>query len=124
MQAPLKISFKGCEPSSVVRLAIETRAQNLEKLHRRITACQIIVEVPGDHHRHGEPFNIRIQVALPNRKDIFVNKAHGEKSEHEHILVAIKDAFVAVERQIGSLPEASQNHSKLHDLKADSGFAT
>jgi hypothetical protein len=31
---------------------------------------------------------------------ILVSKAHGDAPEHEHVMVAIKDAFAAAQRQI------------------------
>jgi hypothetical protein len=30
---------------------------------------------------------------MPQHKDILVSKAHGDAPEHEHLMVAIKDAF-------------------------------
>jgi hypothetical protein len=37
---------------------------------------------------------------MPQHKDILVSKAHGNAPEHEHVMVAIKDAFAAAQRQI------------------------
>jgi hypothetical protein len=34
------------------------------------------------------------------REEILVSKAHGDAPEHEHVMVAIKDAFAAAQRQI------------------------
>ena len=48
----------------------------------------------------GDLFKIDICVAMPNHKDILVSKAHGDAPEHEHVMVAIKDAFAAAQRQI------------------------
>ena len=50
--------------------------------------------------RHGNLFKIDLCVAMPQHKDILVSKAHGDAPEHEHVMVAIKDAFAAAQRQI------------------------
>jgi hypothetical protein len=50
--------------------------------------------------KHGDLFKIDICVAMPQHKDILVSKAHGDAPEHEHVMVAIKDAFAAAQRQI------------------------
>ena len=118
MQVPLKIAFKGCEPSDAARFEIERHAARLEQFHDRITTCQVVVEVPGTRHRKGDPFGVRVRVAMPGRKDIVVNRPHGDKREHEHINVAIKDAFAAVERQIEDVAREKRGQVKTHEAPA------
>src|ERR1700736_3432670 len=65
-----------------------------------ITSCHVTVIAPTMKRRHGDLFKIDICVAMPNHKDILVSKAHGDAPEHEHVMVAIKDAFAAAQRQI------------------------
>jgi len=115
MQVPLKIAFKGCDASDATRSEIEKHASRLEKFHDRITSCQVVVEVPGTRHRKGDPFGIKVTVAMPGRKDIVVNKTHGDKPEHEHINVAVKDAFDAVERQIEDWAREKRGQVKAHE---------
>jgi ribosome-associated translation inhibitor RaiA len=87
MQVPLDITFQNSEPSEAIRSEVEKQAKRLEKFHGRITRRAVAREID-------------ICVAMPNHKDILVSKAHGDAPEHEHVMVAIKDAFAAAQRQI------------------------
>jgi cold shock CspA family protein/ribosome-associated translation inhibitor RaiA len=100
MQVPLEITFENSEPSEAIRSEIEKHAKRLEKFHDRITSCKVAVVAPQTRHRKGEPFKIDIRIAMPEHKDIIVNKTHGDSPEHEHVTVAIKDAFGKAQRQI------------------------
>jgi ribosomal subunit interface protein len=97
---PLDITFQNSKPSETIRSEVERQAKRLEKFHDRITSCHVTVIVPTMRHRHGELFKIDICIAMPQHKDILVSKAHGDAPEHEHVMVAIKDAFAATQRQI------------------------
>ena len=74
MQVPLDITFRNSEPSEAIRSEVEKQAKRL--------------------------FKIDICVAMPQHKDILVSKAHGDAPEHQHVMVAIKDAFAVAQRQI------------------------
>lgn len=100
MQVPLDITFRNSEPSEAIRSEVEKQAKRLEKFHDRITSCHVTVIAPTMHRRHGDLFKIDICVAMPQHKDILVSKAHGDAPEHEHVMVAIKDAFAVAQRQI------------------------
>src|SRR6202023_3580821 len=100
MQVPLDITFQNSEPSEAIRSEVEKQAKRLEKFHDRITSCHVTVIAPTMKRRHGDLFKIDICVAMPQHKDILVSKAHGDAPEHEHVMVAIKDAFAAAQRQI------------------------
>ena len=100
MQVPLDITFQNSEPSEAIRSEVEKQAKRLEKFHDRITSCHVTVIAPTMKRRHGDLFKIDICVAMPNHKDILVSRAHGDAPQHEHVMVAIKDAFAAAQRQI------------------------
>ena len=100
MQVPLDITFQNSEPSETIRSEVERQAKRLEEFHDRITSCHVTVVAPTMRRRKGELFAINIRVAIPHHKDILVSKTHGDAPEHEHVMVAIKDAFAAAQRQI------------------------
>lgn len=120
MQVPLEISFRNTQPSDSIRSEIEQEARKLEKFYRRITSCSVTVIAPNAHHRQGVPFKIDIRIAMPDHKDIIVNRSHDDVHEHEHITVAIKDAFAAARRQIEDAARKMRGDIKL-DSKADHG---
>ena len=114
MQTPLEIAFQNSEPSDAVRSEIEKQAQRLEKFSDRITSCRVTVVVPHTRHRNGDLFKIDIRIAMPDHKDVIVSKTHGDAPEHQHVLVAIKDAFAAAQRQVEDCVREMRGQVKPH----------
>lgn len=123
MQVPLDISFQNMEPSEALRAEVEREARRLEKFHDRITSCHVTVTAPGARHRQGGPFEIGIRIAMPQHKDIIVNKTHGDVPEHEHATVAIKNAFALAQRQIEDAARKMRGDVKPH-VPEDHGRVT
>src|SRR6202023_3302555 len=115
MQVPLDITFQNSEPSEAIRSEVEKQAKRLEKFHDRITSCHVTVIAPTMKRRHGDLFKIDICVAMPQH--ILVSKAHGDAPEHEHVMVAIKDAFAAAQRQIKDAAREMRGQVKPHEAE-------
>ncbi len=114
MQVPAEITFKNYEPSELVRAEIAKQTGKLEKFSNRLTSCRVILQAPQTRHRKGEPFKLNLEVAMPQHKDIIVTRSHGDVSEHEHVLVAIRDAFDAAGRQIEDAMRDLRDETKVH----------
>jgi cold shock CspA family protein/ribosome-associated translation inhibitor RaiA len=117
MQVPLEIIFQNSEPSEAIRSEIERQAGRLEKFHGRITSCHVTAVTPATRHRHGDLFSIDIRIAMPQHKDILVTKTHGYAPEHEHVIVAIKDAFAVAQRQIEDAAREMRGQVKPHNTE-------
>jgi cold shock CspA family protein/ribosome-associated translation inhibitor RaiA len=117
MQVPLEIAFQSCEPSEEIRSEIERHAARLEKFSDHITACHVTVTAPATRHRQGNLFTIHIRVAMPQHKDVIVTKSHGDVAEHEHVLVAIKDAFGLAQRQVEDAVRDMRGEVKHHETE-------
>jgi ribosome-associated translation inhibitor RaiA len=70
METPLRISFPGGDSSEALTRSITDHVEALEKLHGRMTACHVVVQVPD---RHGGPFGVHIHMSLPGGIDINVD---------------------------------------------------
>jgi cold shock CspA family protein/ribosome-associated translation inhibitor RaiA len=103
------------EPSESIKAEIESEAKRLEKFSDRITSCHVTVIAPNNHHQHGVPYKVDIYIAMPEHKDIVVNKTHGDVKEHEHVTVAIKDAFASAQRQIEDAVREMRGYVKSHE---------
>lgn len=117
MQVPLQITFQNSDSSEAIRAEIERQARRLEKFHDRITSCQVTVATPTMRHKNGNLFSIHIRIAMPQHKDILVTKARGDVPEHEHIMVAVRDAFAAAQRQIEDVARDMRGVVKLHETE-------
>ncbi len=100
MQTPVEIAFRRCKPSEEIRAEIMAQAQRLEKFSPRITSCHVVVNGPETRHRSGDHFHIQIRIALPEHKDVVVDRRRGDAGEREHLRVAIREAFAAAVRQV------------------------
>jgi hypothetical protein len=103
MQIAPEITFEGTEPSPVAREAILKEIERLETHNRRITACRVSVIAPSHKHRHGTGFQVHIWITLPPHENIVVNHSHVDDARHEHVEVAIRDAFANARRQVDAL---------------------
>ena len=100
MQTPVQIAFRYCEPSEEIRSEIAAQVQRLEKFSPRITSCRVVVNGPQTRHRRGELFQVELRIAVPEHRDVVVDRRHNDALEREHPLVAIREAFDAASRQI------------------------
>ncbi|WP_020176572.1 HPF/RaiA family ribosome-associated protein [Methyloferula stellata] len=123
MQVPAEISFQNYEPSEQIRAEIEKQISKLEKFSSRITSCHLAIIGPHSRHHQGEAFKIDLRLAMPEHKDIIVNKSHGDKAENEHILVAIRNAFGVAQRQIEDAARDMRGQTKVH-VPEDHGRVT
>jgi ribosome-associated translation inhibitor RaiA len=105
MQIPLQVTFEGSDPSAAVRAAIEREVERLETHNRDIIGCRVAVIAPSQKHRHGSGFNVHISLTVPPHESVIVNHepSDGKRYAHEHIEVAVKDAFAAARRQLDDL---------------------
>lgn len=107
MQITLQLTFEGIESSEAARAAIGHEVDRLEKHNRRIIGCRVTVIAPSHKHHHGSGFQINIWLTIPPHENIVVNHAPSKDARHEHVEVAIKDAFASARRQVDEL--AHQN---------------
>lgn len=102
METPLQLELHGVKSSDHVRDLIDKNLQKIEKRYGRATACRVVVRAPNAHHRHGEPFEVSVHIALPAKRDI--NVGHTGSDEHLADLdFAVNDAFKRALRQLEAI---------------------
>ncbi len=99
MQASLQITFHNLECSEAVKALIEEKVAWLERFYDRITGCRVVVEAPHRHHRHGNQYQVRIDLTVPGG-EVVVNREPPAHTEYRDLNVAIRDAFAAARRQL------------------------
>lgn len=113
MQIPLKITFRGLDPSDAIRARIEDRVDRLERFHDRITGCRVVVEA-SDRHRHkGHLYNVRVDVVVPGAQ-VAATRAPSKAQDHQDVYVAIRDAFDATERRLEDHLRRARGDTKNH----------
>jgi ribosome-associated translation inhibitor RaiA len=112
-QTPLQITFRGTPASDAVRNRIARRAAKLLLFHPRIEVCHVVVKVPKRLAKHGQLFNIRIDVKAPKRS-IVINRNPALRRSHADIYVAIRDAFDALDRRLEDEVRRRRGDVKAH----------
>jgi len=118
MQTPVEIAFRYCEPSEEIRSEIAAQVQRLEKFSPRITSCCVVVNGPQTRHRRGDLFQVELRIAIPEHRDVVVDRRHNDAPEREHVLVAIREAFGAASRQIEDIARDMRGQVKEHTAES------
>jgi ribosomal subunit interface protein len=110
MQVPLQITFHGLPHSDAIEARIREKAAKLEGFHGRITSCRVVVEERHRHSHQGKAFTVRVDLRVPGN-DIVVDRSH-----HEDVYVALRDAFEAAARQLEDQVRVRRGEVKTHDV--------
>jgi ribosomal subunit interface protein len=114
MQIPLEVTFHNMDRSEAVEANIRERVDKLERYFDRIIGCRVVIEAPHKHSRKGKLFEVRIDVSVPG-KEILANRNGPKNRAHEDVYVAIRDAFVAVGRQLEDHARKARGDVKAHE---------
>ena len=115
MEKPLDITFRHMDPSPAVEAKIREKFDELERFFDRIVGCRVVVEQDHRHHRQGNLYRIRLNIALPG-KEIAINRKGPKNQAHEDAYVAIRDAFAAAKRKIEDHARIRRGKVKSHDV--------
>jgi ribosomal subunit interface protein len=130
MQTPLEIVFDDIDSSPAVEQRIRERVRRLERFYDGITSCHVALSTPHRHQRKGRIWNVRIEVRVPGT-ELVTSRKPGDVDAHEDLLVAIRDAFDVMERELKSWHAKVQGEVKTHvpppqgrvqELDRDRGF--
>lgn len=131
MIPPVQTAFRNTRHSDAAVARIQEEADKLSRFFDRITSCRVIVEVPHRHHRRGDAFHIRIELGVPGRElvvahepalrpvvqeeDAGQRRKHMEvNGPHKDVFVAIRDAFLAMRRQLQDYVHCLRQEVKMH----------
>jgi hypothetical protein len=103
MQIAPEITFEGSDSSPAALELISREIERLETHNQRITGCRVSVIAPSHKHRQGTGFQIHIWLTIPPHENIIVNHSPVDDARHEHVEVAIRDAFAVARRQVDAL---------------------
>jgi ribosome-associated translation inhibitor RaiA len=100
MQTPVEIDFQGMDARPDIRSTIAEHVSELERQYGRATACRVVLKAPGGHHRTGGLYEVNIRLALPNGREVNVDRTAQADERHSDLTFAINDAFNRARRQL------------------------
>lgn len=114
------IEFEGMEASSEVRDKIAHRLSRLEERYGRITACHVTVKAPSGRRHTGDPYVIKIQLSLPDEREVHVDHTPHQDERHQDFDFALNDAFNRAGRQLQDQVRRMRGEVK-HHAEPESG---
>jgi len=115
MQTPPEIQFQGMAGTPEIEETIAAHVAQLEQRWGRITACRVVVKAPGQRHRKGGLYEVHIRLALPDGREVNVERTPPEDERHSDLKFALNDAFKHARRQIEDQVRRTRGEVKHHD---------
>jgi ribosome-associated translation inhibitor RaiA len=103
MQSPLEIMFHGVERSDAVEQRVREKFKRIEGHFERITYARVVIEAPQRRSPLPKLFHVRIDIGIPGKKPIVVRHEPDEGNANTDIMLALRDAFSAAQRQVDEL---------------------
>lgn len=95
MAAQVQVTFRDIPHSDAVSAHVERRAAKLDTFFDRITKCHVVVAAPHKHHKHGQRFEVKIDMHVPGRELVVTRNLDAEK---EDLHATVDNAFTDAER--------------------------
>jgi cold shock CspA family protein len=115
MQTPVEIDYQGMSARPELQASIEQHVAELEERFGRVTACRVVVKAPGGHHQTGGLFEINIRLALPNGREVNVDRTPQNDERYADLTFAVADAFKRARRQVQDQARRLQGQVKHHE---------
>jgi len=115
MQTPVEIEFQGMEAKPQIQAALAKHVADLEQRFGRVTACRVVLKAPGAHYRTGGLYEVNIRLALPDGREVNVDRTAQADERHSDLEFAINDAFNRARRQLQDRVRELQGHLKHHE---------
>nr|CAD6597219.1 DNA-binding protein [Rhizobium sp. TCK] len=115
MEIPVEIESHGVELPPSVRESLAEHVNELETRYGRILKCRVAVTGPGQKHRTGGLYDIRIHLTLPEGRQITVDRLDHGDERYSDLQFAINDAFKRARRQVQDEARKMQGATKHHE---------
>jgi len=115
MQTPVEIEYQGMEARPHIQTALAKHVDDLEQHFGRVTACRVVLKAPGGHHRTGGLYEVNIRLALPDGREVNVDRTAQADERHSDLDFAINDAFKRARRQLQDQVRELQGQVKQHE---------
>ncbi len=114
MQTAAEIDIQGIATTSQIRTVIAKHVADLDQRFGRVTACRVVLKAPGGHHRTSGLYEVNIRLALPDGREVNVNRTAPADERHSDLDFAINDAFKRARRQLQDQVRELQGLVKHH----------
>lgn len=114
MQTPIEISFQHVEPSDEICALVREKAGHLEQVFDGITSCHVHIRAPHRRQQTGNLYEVTVEVRVPGR-ELVVRHDQTDTVRHEHLRVAVRDAFAAMAIRLNRWKRQLEGNVKTHE---------
>ncbi|MCV2868437.1 HPF/RaiA family ribosome-associated protein [Defluviimonas sp. WL0002] len=114
MQSPLEIAFMHVAPSDEIKALVAEKVASLDGVYGGITSCHVYISAPHQSQRQGNLFEVTVEVRVPG-SELVVHHHKKDVPEHEHLRVAVRDAFAAMDKELKRWKDQVKGEVKAHD---------
>lgn len=114
MQIPLEISFRDVQKTEDIDSLIREKAKKLEKVCDHITGCRVAIERPHNNVKTGNKYRVRLDITVPPKHEVVVDKTPGKNDQHDSLTTVIRDAFDAARKRLQKISEIQRRETKSH----------
>jgi ribosome-associated translation inhibitor RaiA len=120
METSPQITFKHIAHSDFLEAHITKRIAQLERVHKRIIACRVVLETPFNRAEAKAALGISIEVEVPRHTLIAkdVEQRHDSKNDG---LAVVNRAFAAIEQQLEDDARKKRGEVKSHVRERNDG---
>jgi cold shock CspA family protein/ribosome-associated translation inhibitor RaiA len=115
MQTPLEVDFQGMSGTPQIQQAVAKHVAQLEQRYGRVTSCRVALKGPGGHHQNGGLYEVTIRLALPNGREVNVDRTAQADERFADLTFAINDAFKRARRGLQEKVRRLQGLVKQHE---------
>ncbi|MEO1292898.1 MAG: HPF/RaiA family ribosome-associated protein [Pseudomonadota bacterium] len=113
MQTQAEIAYHHMDPQPHVAARVDERIERLETHFGRLVSCRVTVDAPHQRHKTGNAYIVRLEARTPTGVFV-VDHQPGDRNAHTDVLVALRDAFDALERQLSKWKETHSGRPATH----------
>lgn len=118
-EANLKLTFHGMEPSESIKTKVREHVNKLQQRYNDVTTWQVFIDGPIGS---AGLFEVTVEARVPGA-ELAVGRKPGDVNAHSDALVALRDSFSALERQLKKRRRQQHGEVKTHDGKPQGEIA-
>lgn len=115
MQLPLELIMKNVDNKAEIEAVVAEKVAKLEMVCDHITSCRVFIEQNPTHQHAKHTYHVRIDVRMPPHHEI-VLKRDSSRQAHVDLATVVRDAFIAVRRQVEVIVDRQKKKVKSHTL--------
>lgn len=127
---PVEVVFLRMRHQKQAEARIREKAEELVGVYPTLQGCRVVVDVPNRHVREGRRFHVRVEMAVPRRTDLVVergpagrttpsdddrpmrHKANEIDGAFTDLPTVIHDVFAAAKRRLKSLRQRTRTTAR------------